>query len=158
MPRQIPRTLRAVLTTAAAASALALAAVPAAADPPVLPDNDDSPCIQRAGAPSDQWFCPLTQNNVPVYASPDPGSERIGWLHFRGPTSNPRNFFLHQVRTVPFSPAGKPAVVNDWWAFTKADRAGRKPGSPGWGYVPEVYFKGGTNLVPDKALPKAEAP
>jgi hypothetical protein len=103
---------------------------------------------------SEQWFCALTQNNVPVYAAPTPASERIGWLHVRGPVDNPKNWFLHQVEAAPYSPPGKPAIVNDWWAFTRADKVGRKPGDLGWGYVPEVYFNGGGNLVPDGLLPK----
>jgi hypothetical protein len=35
--------------------------------------------------------------------------------------------------------------ANDWWAFTMADNGE-------WGWVPEVYFKGGNNWEPDSRL------
>jgi hypothetical protein len=141
-----------------AAAALALTAGPASADPHEITGPDPFPCVQRIAGPINPWFCPLTQNKVPVYKAPDPASSQIGVLNLRGPTTRPRNFFLHQVRAELYSPPGKPNVVNDWWGYTRADIAGRAPFSDGWGYVPEVYFKGGDNFVPDAGLPRQAAP
>ena len=152
MPRRRLCTLRAVLSTAMAAlAALAIVAGPAAADPPA--STDAFPCLPVGW----DWRCPLTQNKVPVYATPTVGSEQIGWLWVRGAEPKKYNSFVHQVEGEIYSKPGKSSVKNQWWGFTQADKAGRKPGDSGWGYVPEVYFKGGDNFESDRALPISPA-
>jgi hypothetical protein len=149
----LPHPVRAVIVVAAALGALALSAGPASADPKDLDLSDAFPCRHLDSSHAERWFCPLTQNNVPVYATPSANAERIGWLRVRGPVDNPKNWFLYQIKAELYSPPGKTAA-NHWWGFTQADKAGRKPGSDGWGYVSETYFKGGGNLEPDGLLPE----
>jgi hypothetical protein len=149
------RGARTVLAAAVAATALTTAASTAAADPSV-PRPDSFPCIQHKPGQL-EWFCPLTQNRVPVYAAPDSHAQQIGWLLSRGPTRNPRNFFFYQVHADLFELPGNRAVTNDWWGYTQADKAGRKT-ADGLGYVPEVYFKGGGPFVPDATLPTHDRP
>lgn len=84
-------------------------------------------------------YCPLWTAPVPVYSWRDPGSTRVGWLY-----SASNNWFVCQTdiaaTTVHYGP-----YYNKWWARTMADNLR-------WGWVPEVYFKGGDNNEPDATL------
>jgi hypothetical protein len=83
--------------------------------------------------------CPLWTANVPVYASPDSGgsAQIVGRLVYQAP-----NWFIGPSRRSRFT-LGED--TNVWWAYTMADN-----GKLGW--VPEVYFTGGGNDVPDAGL------
>src|SRR5215212_3473531 len=113
---------------------------------------DDYPCL----APQDQpWaaqvqLCPLTSplSNgwVPVYRDPvanPPGSappQPAGWLHG---TAN-QHFVCERPHTgaVYYHPRG---WRNYWWAYTLSDDGV-------WGWVPEVFFRGGLDDEPDGGL------
>jgi hypothetical protein len=85
-------------------------------------------------------YCPLTQGNVPVYNTPDAGNGAtvVGRLVNGGRS----NWFVgDQIR----SDFRLGAYTNYWWAYTLADN-GR------WGWVPEVYFRGGDNNEGDAFL------
>jgi hypothetical protein len=95
--------------------------------------------------------CLLWRGNVPVYASP----YRIGWPNWVVGYlySASGNWFICQfdeargadgtiVHTATYHYG---SYYNNWWAWTIADN-GR------YGYVPEVFFKGGNNNEPDRGL------
>ena len=96
-------------------------------------------------------YCPLTQGHVPVYASPTSHSRVVGWLRQGGSV----NWFMDQSCTaywynpvlgVEDYPLRLGSYVNGWWARTLSDAPSR------WGYVNEVYFRGGGNWEADGRL------
>jgi hypothetical protein len=89
--------------------------------------------------------CPLTQANVPVYASPDDGNNQrpIGYLRAGGSA----NWFVGQIYRSNFALGG---LSNRWWAYTLSDRD--QSGQSRWGWVPQVYFQGGENDERDAGL------
>jgi hypothetical protein len=84
--------------------------------------------------------CPLWRDNVPVYDSPDRGgaARQIGTLYKGGRA----NWFVGQSQRSSYSFG---PYQNRWWAFTMAD-------NDTWGWVPEVFFKGGENDERDAGL------
>jgi hypothetical protein len=95
--------------------------------------------------------CPLTSpepnGRIPVYAKPVPRAAGAalpapqGWLHgtagqyFACQTNFPAARFQHAR-----------GWRNTWWAYTMADSG------IGWGWVPQVYFRGGDNDEADRGL------
>jgi hypothetical protein len=131
---------------AAATLGVAMAGAPAASA------YDSAPCkagakrtFSWAGTPWKETLfqCSTWRNDVPVYAAPDPGSRVIGHLKSRS------NWYLFEFK-------GRRLDVgrnwNTWWASTKADASTVVPGADGWGYVNEVYFRGGKNDEDDRGL------
>lgn len=89
-------------------------------------------------------FCPLWRDNVPVYDSPDRGNGArvVGTLRFAGPVTKPANWFIGDSYRSNFVLG---SYSNHWWAYTLSD-------NNTWGWVPEVYFKGGGNNIGDATL------
>jgi hypothetical protein len=145
---------------------LALAAAVAAVDPAPAEATDSYPCGKEVSA---TWTtdpvqpCPLTDPLppycvYPVYAQPVPSPEggpipeTDGWLvctetqYFVCDKAFPDAIFTHPER----------GWRNYWWALTRT-----KDGV--WGWVPEVFFRGGDPFEPDYGLrfcpePGAEDP
>jgi hypothetical protein len=144
---RLSRTI-AVLSVAATA-----AVVDAAADTPPAYAYDAYPCGKQV------WFpelgrnlqpCPLTSpladNLIPVYRAPvpnpqgSPPPEPPEWLY-----GTENQYFECDQRfdnALYYHPSG---WYNVWWARTRT-------ASGFWGWVPEVFFKGGANNEPDYGL------
>jgi len=134
LPRARWRTLGAAVVAALALLAASLAgASPAQA-------NDAYPCH----SPKDRAFrddqgllwpkvstmrCPLWRGNVPVHAWSSSAAPVVGHLVAGGSA----NWFVAEKQSNPYRLGG---AQNNWWASTMADN-GR------WGWVSEVYFRGG---------------
>jgi hypothetical protein len=137
--------LRHVAIAAACAATLAGPAVMAAA----AQAYDHYPCGPRTTNRQGQLvqYCPLTQAGVPVFNGWDYRSLQeardangiVGWLTYGGCA----NWFYDQFRT-PYT-YWHNGYANDWWAYTKADNGA-------YGYVSQVYFKGGLNWERDRGL------
>ncbi len=114
--------------------------------PPLPPTSDDVPCeaTQTTQAGHAVQYCPLWQNEVPVYDSPDLGNSatQVGTLVIGGTV----NWFVGQSNRSEhvFSFNGF-EYRNTWWAFTMADNGV-------WGWVPENYFAGGADYERDAGL------
>ena len=141
------RRLAATFTTMLAIGASAVLAAPAVAadatpcEPPVTKPWAGTP-VQRCALAAAE-----ADGRIPVYRSPVARGKGAklpapaGWLH-----GTVDQYFACQERhsSAGFYHSG--GWRNDWWAFTKADSGTQ------WGYVPEVYFKGGDNDEPDGGL------
>lgn len=121
------------------------------AEPAMAPQADAHPCGARwyhSGvgryvqscpdwAPADS---PYGAHRYPVYdLSVYPG-QQIGTIYAPGD-----DWFVCQRQFDDRDPYAGWGYYNNWWAYTMADN-GR------WGWVPEVYFKGGGNNQPDAGL------
>jgi hypothetical protein len=150
---------RGTLTLLATAGALGAVGVPGAQA------ADSSPCgpqVVKSWSSEKVQQCPLIDplppdGWVPVYAQPVavPAGQSppapAGWLH------GVDNQFFVCDRRVPDADYHHPSAGthHTWWAYTQTD------GSPTWGWVPEVYFKGGADDEPDAGLrrcPSTPAP
>ena len=85
-------------------------------------------------------YCPLVGPDTPVYDTPDRGSEApvVGTLRAGGLA----NWFVGQAERSTFR---RGEHETRWWAFTLSD-------DRTWGWVPEVYFKGGVDTEPGAGL------
>jgi hypothetical protein len=84
-------------------------------------------------------ICPLWTGNVPVRAWSSPAAPIVGWLAKGGDA----NWFVSEKWS------NKQVLgrsYNHYWASTLADKTGR------WGWVSEVYFRGGRNDEDDGGL------
>jgi hypothetical protein len=130
----------------AAAFAALVAAAPASA-------SDAFPCgpQQRASwAPGPVQKCdlgnPYAHDRIPVYANPvahakgTPKPAAAGYLQG---TSN--QYFVCQSRFPNASYYHPKGWRNVWWAYTKSD-------DHKWGWVPEVFFRGGDDNEADAGL------
>lgn len=137
------------LTKTRAVQAIAVAAVSVAATTAVGigPANasDAYPCGKVVYVPPAKHatggyaqYCPITQRNVPVRASRSPSARIVGYLYQGGSA----NWFGYQW-TGYTQHLG--SYYNNWWATTEADNGS-------FGYVSEVYFKGGGNDERDATL------
>jgi hypothetical protein len=137
-----------------ALGALVVAGVLGGAGAPPAAAYDAYPCGREVTVP---WSvepvhpCPLTSplppnNWVPVYRVPVPNPRGspppapAGWLH----STVGRYFVCHKAfpAALYYHPS---AWRNLWWALTRDD-------SGNWGWVPEVFFKGGDDDEPDYGL------
>ncbi len=115
---------------------------PTSTTPATGPSGDAHPCsaAQQTQFGHKVQYCPLWRDNVPVYDSPDKGgnARQVGTLVVGGSA----NWFVGQSQRSRYTFG---AYTNQWWAFTMAD-------NDVWGWVPEVYFKGGANDEKDGGL------
>jgi hypothetical protein len=109
--------------------------------------KDDFPCGKPRTSPggvAHVQYCPLTATlpagGVPVYKAPYLNSGKVGALYSGGSA----NWFEGQ-ECEQYSFGTYMGYKNDWWAYTEADNGH-------WGFVPEVYFKGGKNNERDAGL------
>jgi hypothetical protein len=138
------------------AARLGIAAVVAtgamAAAPQPAPASDASPCgsaVSRSWSREPVQPCPLVApepgNRIPVYARPverRPGAPLPapdGWLN----GTSGQYFVCQAPGPAVHHPAG---WRNVWWAYTASDTG------VAWGWVPQVYFKGGADDEPDAGL------
>ena len=145
-------TLKAKFVILLASGMLALPLLITSATPAAAFDNYpcSSPAYHVSATPYLVQNCLLWRGNVPLYASPftfGPPNWVVGYLY-----SASGNWFicqmdqqiadgrLYQTATYHYGP-----YYNKWWAYTIGDN-----GSYGW--VPEVFFKGGDNNEPDRGL------
>jgi hypothetical protein len=121
---------------------------------------DAYPCgreVTMPWSPDPVQPCPLTSplppnNWVPVYRVPvpnprgNPPPAPAGWLQ----STVGRYFVCHRAfpAALYYHPSG---WRNLWWAYTRDD-AGN------WGWVPEVFFKGGDDDEPDYGLRSCPEP
>jgi hypothetical protein len=143
-----------------ALGALAVAAAASAAHLPAASAYDAYPCGREVTVP---WSavpvhpCPLTSplppnNWVPVYRVPVPNPRGSsppaprGWLQ----TTTGRYFVCHRAfpAAMYYHPSG---WRNLWWSYTRDD-------SGNWGWVPEVFFKGGDDDEPDYGIRSCPEP
>jgi hypothetical protein len=110
--------------------------------------SDKSPCAanQVSHSGHQTQTCPLVSGKISVYDSPDQGNlaNQVGTLNG---DANPPNWFVGQSYRSNFV---KGTTTNHWWAFTLSDKD--SSGHSHWGWVPEVYFKGGANDERDAGL------
>ncbi|MFD0775699.1 hypothetical protein ACFQZ2_17335 [Streptomonospora algeriensis] len=124
-------------------AAVGLSAVPAAA-------ADGQPCaftgdyrtMPTGNTVQVRWcpdWSPRSDGRIPVYEAPSGGSV-AGWINNTGTRTN---WYVCQVDGARHSAGG---YWNTWWALTKSDTGQ-------WGWVSEVYFRGGGNGERDGGLP-----
>jgi hypothetical protein len=121
--------------------ALAVAAVVAPAGASAS-TSDTIPCgAEFAHAGTIVQYCPdwSPNNYIPVYAGHSIGSGQIGTIYAPG------NDWYECQHKYPNDIYALGPYQNDWWAKTMADN-GR------WGWISEVYFRGGNNYEPDAGL------
>ncbi|MFI7703123.1 hypothetical protein [Nonomuraea sp. NPDC049480] len=129
----------------AIATAFALGILGAAAPAAQATAGDAQPC----GRPH-QHNGRLVQNcpdwspsgRIPVYASPAKGTP-IGYINPAG-----TDWYVCEK---PGGPYALGDYQNFWWALTMAD-------NDKWGFVNEVYFRGGGNNQPDGGLRECPRP
>jgi hypothetical protein len=138
----------------AAAAALTLAGPAAAED--TYPCGQEIRVVwsgQQVNVQPCQLTSPLANDGIPVYTGPvessvgaTPPAPTAGWLH--GTTG--KQFVCESLfpEALYHHPAG---WYNSWWAYTRAENGA-------WGWVPEVFFKGGDNDEPDSGLRTCPAP
>ncbi len=83
-------------------------------------------------------YCPLTSGTIPVYEWSSTGAPVVGYLV----GGDSRNWFINQKKS---NYAARGQYWNTHWASTMADN-GR------YGWVPEIYFRGGNNDEADRGL------
>jgi hypothetical protein len=122
--------------------------------PPAAGTSDANPCEAPVSQPWSQepvQRCPLVgplppNNWVPVYTRPvaraagAPNPAPAGWLH-----STVNQYFVCQREFSGVEYYHPQGYRNRWWAYTKSD-------DNGWGWTPQVFFKGGADDEPDKGL------
>jgi hypothetical protein len=133
--------------------AVLLAAGLATLSAPQAAAADAHPCdrpVSRAWSTEPVQRCaliaPESGDRIPVYANPV--SRRMGaalpspdgWLE-----GTAGQYFVCETRTSKLF-YHRRGWRNDWWAYTAADRG------VAWGWVPEVYFRGGDDDEPDAGL------
>jgi hypothetical protein len=138
-------------TFAFLAGAVAVGALATSADA-----RDAYPCGRPVGhdyngATITVQYCPLTQGHVPVYADPTTPSPIVGWLNAGGSANwftfqSCHAYWYNPVLHRTDQPFRLGSYVNGWYASTLSDPPSR------WGYVPEVYFRGGDNWEHDAGL------
>ncbi len=124
----------AVLCTIAVA-ALFVRVEPAAA-------ADDQPCTKSSKYRDLPYNCPVwwpSGGVIPVYGDRDE-SRLVDWLDRR--KSGNIQYFNCELRGATYQAYG---YKNNWWALTQGDDGK-------WGWVPEIYFKGGDDNEPDAGL------
>ncbi|MEZ5120723.1 MAG: hypothetical protein R2736_03950 [Solirubrobacterales bacterium] len=142
--------LGALTASVAVAAAIAITA-------PAAQAHDDHPCGAPYWHDITAWYpwggfyrthhgtvqrCPLVSGRIPVYEAPRRNARTIGWLV----GGDSRNWFFEQwpacslAESVP-----NHGHFNHWWAETVADNLQ-------WGYVNEVFFRGGVDYEGDGAL------
>lgn len=137
---------RSLLLAVLVALAGSLAVAPARA-------ADDQPCLAPYDEPGYGLVqrCPIyvpRRGSVPVDAFQGTRPVEVGRL-LQGGTVN---WFVCQsdrpdgVLPDRYGDPDYPSLTNRWWAKTQADR------SSAWGWVNEIYFKGGLNDEPDAGL------
>lgn len=145
------RPVRRVTLAAAALAAGMVVLMPGVAsaipDGPGPPVPDRTPCQGQKmndGIHRLVQSCPLTRDGVPVFDSPSKGNgaRRVGTLVRAGTDQKPANWFIGQTYQSNYV-LGQ--YSNRWWAYTLSDNGT-------WGWVPEVYFRGGGNNVADSGL------
>ncbi|MDP4500425.1 hypothetical protein [Nonomuraea turcica] len=124
---------------AAIAMSVALAGLATAAPAAQAAAGDAQPCgrqYQHNGRTVQN--CPdwSPSGSIPVYASPAKG-RIVGTINPAG-----GDWYLCQKTGASYERGG---YRNYWWASTMAD-------NNQWGYVSEVYFRGGGNNEPDAGL------
>jgi hypothetical protein len=144
--------LRSRLSLTLATSALSVCAVASPASA-----ADAYPCgnpVSLSWSTAQVRLCPLTSplppnGWVPVYKSPvaspkgAPPPAAAGWLH------GTANQYFVCDRAFPAAPYYHPSGWrNVWWAYTKSDDGV-------WGWVPEVFFRGGNDDERDGGLSNA---
>ncbi len=144
---------RLLLAALPALIALLATASPAAA-------ADEFPCgsqVSVSGYPEPVQVCPLipplvTGEGIPLYRAPvsnPPSAPTPGHAGALYGTDN--KYFVCQQQfpsATYFHPGG---WNNNWWAYTRT-------ASGFWGWVPEVFFKGGANGEPDFGLRSCPPP
>lgn len=134
--------IKALLPLAGAVLAAAALAAPAAQA------TDGSPCVDTgkdrtySGYKVRLYNCPLVaKRQIPVYRTDDKRSTVVGYID-----GTRTNWFLYSYRNAdPRSTPWVNGYHNVWWASTLADN-GR------WGWVNQVYFRGGGNDERDGRL------
>lgn len=143
--------LRSTLAALAAIAATLAIAVPTAQA------HDAYPCGSPYRHDITAWFpwggfyrshygdvqrCPLVSGQIPVYYAPRRGSSVIGWVV----GGDSRNWFFSQAPACSLADVvPNHGHFNHWWAETVADNLK-------WGYVNEVFFRGGADYERDGRL------
>ena len=103
--------------------------------------TDSFPCTRGSPYPSLPYACPVvwpSNGKIPIYASGT--TTIIDYLH----SSTGTQYFACEATGGRYT---RGSDTNIWWAWTQGDEHGS------WGWVPEVFFKGGLNDEPDAGLP-----
>lgn len=132
------RTLRQRFVLATLTGAFVLAALLVAATPAAAADN--YPCTRSSRYANLPYACPVvwpSDGKIPLY---DSNGRIIDYLH----RSTGTQYFQCESRGGRYT---RGSTTNVWWAWTQGDAHGR------WGWVPEVFLKGGANDEPDAGLP-----
>jgi hypothetical protein len=137
---------------------LGLAPAPASADGRWMPDS--YPCgkqyikrienVNYSVQNCDDWT-PDPRKLIPVYNRKAQNATVVGYIYQPGP-----DWYLYQELGASYTLNG---YRHNWWAMTMADNGN-------WGWVSEVYFKGGSNnvrdgclyVLPDQSIPVYECP
>lgn len=145
---------RAKRSAAAVMAAMAMYCVVAVAGASPASATDGNPCGAAWNHPrhGQVQTCPdwsnRADNLIPVYSGYSGQPIVVGWINAAGD-----DWYRCQV-----GPVQDPSVLtasmhyngheiqNNWWALTLADD-GRT-----WGYVPEIFFRGGNNFERDAGL------
>ncbi|NRQ40026.1 hypothetical protein HII36_50615 [Nonomuraea sp. NN258] len=125
---------------------VAAAALAASLGGPAQARADAHPCGEPyphevGGTVHTVQICPdwAPDGRIPVYSTVQESSgEIVGYIEAAGP-----DWYECGLRGDDYD--ALEGVVNDWWAGTMADNGA-------WGYVSQVYFRGGGNWEPDANL------
>ena len=107
--------------------------------------SDSYPCTFSTRYPSLPYICSVvwpSNGRIPIYYGTSAGSGIADYLERR---TGVQQYFVCDYPGERYPPSGTP--TNIWWAYTKGDVNHR------WGWVPEVFLKGGGNDEPDAGLP-----
>jgi hypothetical protein len=124
-------------TALIALAATAISALGAAATAQATDNYPCGPARTSPGGVRGVHYCPLWTGHVPVYdrsAITNDNPKVVGWLRQGGRA----NWFIAQCSAARGIEFHLGSYYNNWWAFTEADNRH-------WGWVSEVYFKGGGN-------------
>jgi hypothetical protein len=157
-PTAVLASSRAARAATALASAAALATSTAVLAPAAATAADAHPCAKAtevAWSPDPVQSCPLIAlqpDGAPLYATPVPNAAGAtpprpdGWV--KGPDA--ADFVCD--RDLPDAVFHHPqGWRNRWWAYTRSAEGV-------WGWVPEVYFRGGDDDEGDAGLRRCPAP
>lgn len=104
---------------------------------------DAYPCTYSGRYPSVPYACPVWwpgDGRIPIYEFPSQSSRVIDYLL----RSTGTQYFNCEVGGGRYSAYG---YTNVYWGWTYGDKYGQ------WGYVSEVFFRGGGNDQSDPGLP-----